>query len=75
MGCSFGGKEPSEGRRERDYAGAEILQEDRLPLTSNTKAFLQATQFFYCRGRLICVHVENKMMTNKNTNVVNYTTL
>lgn len=33
------------GRKEREWAGAEISLEDKFKLTSNTKAFLQAVRF------------------------------
>lgn len=32
------------GRKEREWAGAEISLEDKFKLTSNTKAFLQAVR-------------------------------
>lgn len=38
-------EEGFQGSKEREWAGAEILSEDKFKLTSNTKAFLQAVQF------------------------------
>lgn len=73
-GCSAGGRSPGK-EAEGEGEGAETFLEDKFNLTSNTKALLQATQFTLLLLKSSLYSCSRKMMTNKNTRVIIYTTL